>query len=120
MEESEMPKSHILYSRAGDWGELLARGCGAYAAGYLLWLVFQWGGEDYRGLIRGLASLPILLVAGLLAWRASTHTALDPRTRRGWRILALAYLLCWLGDALWFYSTVVLDTRPAASWADVA
>jgi PAS domain S-box-containing protein len=102
-------------SAVWDWGTGLTLACGLYALLYVLWSFFHWGN---RPLIADIGSLPINLAAATLAWRASTHAALHPATRRAWRLLAMAYLLYWLGDTLWFTYEIVLHKHPFPSWAD--
>jgi PAS domain S-box-containing protein len=111
--------SRFAHAWLHDWGTSLTLGCGLYVLLYVLWSFFQWGGAQYKPLIADLGAQPINLAAAVLAWRTATHPLLDHQTRRAWRLLALAYLLYWLGDALWFVYEIILDTHPFPSWADV-
>lgn len=108
----------VLLEWFRGWGGLLTLGLGLYILVYLLWLTFQWGGAERKTLVTDLAFLPVLLAASGFAWRASTHPTLDEKTRRAWQLVALAYLLAWLGDVLWFYYEIVLGIEPFPSWAD--
>lgn len=103
-----------------DRGGRLSIGMLGYAAAYLLWQLTGWGGAEHRSLISDAAFLPVSLLGAGLALRTSRHPALDERTRRAWRILAMASLLYWMGDALWFGYSHLFGTEPFPSWADAA
>lgn len=92
---------------------------GLYATGFWLWQAFQWGGPDRKVLIADLVTLPGALIAALFAWRTATHGGLDPRARRGWRLVGLAFLAYWVADLLWVYYELVLGVEPFPSAADV-
>ena len=75
-----------------------------YAIGYTIWSVTSSVSPARRSYLSDLAFLPVGLIVVVLAFRASRTPALDPRTRRAWGFLTLAFLLFWLGDAIWFCS----------------
>lgn len=102
-----------------DWGTIPALAFGLYAIAFWLWQIFQWGGQAPKAVVGDLAALPGALAAALFAWRAGSHSALDPRARRGWRLIGLAYIVYWAGDALYAYYELLLGVRPFPSWADV-
>ena len=103
-----------------DWGTILLIGSGIYVVVHLLWLSFGLGGDAYRPLIESIALLPIALATIVLFWRASTHPALDQRTRRAWQVLTTALCLSWLGNALFFLFYLMEIEPPFPSWADAA
>jgi diguanylate cyclase (GGDEF)-like protein len=84
-----------------DPGGRATAGLVLLAAGFLAWQAAGWGGPDIRPLVSDLAFVPVSITAALLALRASRHEALDPRTRRAWRIVGASFALYWLGDVLW-------------------
>jgi hypothetical protein len=100
-------------------GTLAVGALGLYAVGFWLWQVFQWGGPARKVLIADLVTLPGALVVALFAWRAGTHGRLDPRARRGWTLIGLAFAAYWAADLLWAYYELVLGVEPFPSWADV-
>lgn len=101
-----------------DWGTISALAFILYAVAFWLWQVFQWGGPARKAVI-DLAALPGAVGAALFAWRASSHSALDPWARRGWRLIGLAYVFYWTGDVLRAQFDQVLTVKPFPSWADV-
>jgi hypothetical protein len=111
-------KRSWLRAWSRDWGGALVLGFGVFVLINLLWFIFQWGGEEYKDAITDLAILPVELAAAGLAWRTSTHAALDRRTRRAWRLIALGSFFFWVGGLFWTYYEVILHTNPFPSWAD--
>lgn len=103
-----------------DWGTILLIGSGIYVVVHMLWLSFGLGGDAYKPLIESTALLPISLATIVLFWRASTHPALDQRTRRAWLVLTIALCFSWLGNALFFLYYLMEIVPPFPSWADAA
>ncbi len=101
-----------------DWGGLLVLARVAHSLAFSLFALFHWGGES-QSFLGDLLFAPVGLISAMLAWRASRHLALDPRTRRAWKLIALGQIAIWLGDILWFYLEGVLDVQPYPSLADV-
>jgi len=91
----------------------------ALAAGFMLWQVFKWGGADHQTWISDVAFLPVSITGAALAWRAGGHQALDPRTGRAWRIIAVAFFFYWIGDTIWTFEEN-LGSAPFPSIADAA
>ena len=71
-------------------------------------------------LVSDIAFLPGSFLVALLAWHASAARDISSGARRGWRWIAVAYGLFWIGDALWLVYEVILVTEPSPSLADVA
>jgi diguanylate cyclase (GGDEF)-like protein/PAS domain S-box-containing protein len=96
---------------------------GALVAGglvVLLWLVSGVGSPAEREMASDLVFLPIGLIASLLCVRTARRRTLDDASRRAWSTIAAAFLLYWLGDALWTYYDVVVGEVPWPSVADIA
>jgi len=91
----------------------------ALAIGFLLWQVFHWGGPGLKTWIGDIAFLPVSITAAILAWRASRHPSLDPRTARAWRIVGLAFFFYWVGDVIFTFGEN-LGNAPYPSAADAA
>lgn len=88
------------HAPTGDWGVHLTVAAGIYALLCLAWFAYQWDSPSGHVVLNSLLFLPIKLATAVLAWRASTHPALSPSTRRSWRVLGVSYLLLWLGNVL--------------------
>jgi diguanylate cyclase (GGDEF)-like protein/PAS domain S-box-containing protein len=89
---------------------------------YLTWLAsLQFGGpgREHTELVGDTLIWLLSAVAAGLAWRAGGSQIRDVRSRRAWRILALAYGSLSLGNLLWLYFRTVLDIQPYPSLADV-
>jgi diguanylate cyclase (GGDEF)-like protein len=89
------------------------------AVSFLLWQVFHWGGPRLETWISDVAFLPVSITAAVLAWRASRHPAIDGRTSRAWRIVAVAFFFYWLGDVI-FTLEENIGNSPYPSPADAA
>jgi PAS domain S-box-containing protein len=103
---------------SGSWGKITIF-FALYVLVYLGWIAFRWGGEENVTLIGDLAYLPVDLIAVIAAWRVFTQKNLDPRIRRMWLLLGLAFFSYFLGDLTWAYLENVLDVQPFPSVADV-
>ncbi len=86
---------------------------------YLLWTLYHWGGDEYVALISGLAAIWFGFVLIYLVWRVSLLATLDRRTRTGWRLFTLGFCADWLGNVIWAYYDIVLNTEPWPSLADI-
>jgi diguanylate cyclase (GGDEF)-like protein len=89
-----------------------------YTATFVGWVIFAGGTDRTSTVISDAAFLPAGLAAGLVAWRAAAHPALDHATRKAWRLMGLAFFAWWFGDAVWFWFEVVRHTSPFPSLAD--
>jgi diguanylate cyclase (GGDEF)-like protein/PAS domain S-box-containing protein len=89
---------------------------------YLAWLAslqFGGSGQEHTEIVGDSLIWLLSAVAAGLAWRAGGSRILDVRSRRAWRILALAYGSLSLGNLLWLYFRAVLDIQPYPSLADI-
>ena len=105
---------------ARDPGSWLTAATGIGVFFFLLWLHFKWDGENYKLLINDLSYLAVGLISTALLWRTSTHPQLEPRARRGWKALALAKFIYWIGNLIWAYNVLIRGEKPFPSWADAA
>jgi diguanylate cyclase (GGDEF)-like protein len=87
-----------------------------YALGYLVIRLVWWGAHGPRDAALTVYYAPIYCVGTALAWQASRCATLDPRTRRAWRLLALAGLCTALSDVSWVYYEVGLGTEDIPFW----
>ena len=98
------PRRPALSTVIGGWlrdpGGKAVAALVALALGFLAWQIFRWGGSAHETLISDVAFLPVSFIGAILAWRAGRHPALEDRTRRAWRIVALSFLFYWIGDLL--------------------
>jgi diguanylate cyclase (GGDEF)-like protein len=111
--------SGVVRTWLRDPGGKATAGLVALAVGFIFWQIFKWGGPDRQTLISDVAFLPVSLAGAVLAWRAAGIEDIDRQTRRAWRIIALAFLLYWIGDVLWTLEEN-LGSAPYPSVADVA
>jgi GAF domain-containing protein/HAMP domain-containing protein len=102
----------------GVWGRL-GIAAGLYLIPYLAWYYFKWGGEANVTLISDLASLPLDLLAPLVAWRVATQRRLDAHVRRTWLLLGLALFSFLIADLFWLYFENFLEVPPFPSIADI-
>ena len=101
-----------------DWGEAVAIGAAVYAAVYALWTYVQWDFWGHNVVVNDLADYPVLVAAAVLMLRAS-RTVKAPRIRRGWRMLAIAYVALIVANAIYDYIDLVLDQPTFPSVGDL-
>ncbi len=89
-----------------------------YAAAFIAWVIVAGGTDHTSTFIGDIVFLPAGLAAALMAWRASRHPALDPRTRRAWQLMGLAFFSWFCGDAIWFWFEAIRRVEPFPSLAD--
>ena len=102
----------------GTWGAIAVSST-LYILIYLGWIAFHWGGEENITLIGDLANLPLDILAVIAAWRVFTQKDLDPRIRRMWLLLGMAFLSYFIADLIWTYLENVLEVQPFPSVADL-
>jgi len=90
-----------------------------FALVYVLWLNFKWGEEETIYLIDSLFTLPLPLLVTVAAWLAFKRQNLEPRVRRLWLLIALAFLAYFIGEAIWIILEIGLGLEPFPSIADV-
>ncbi len=91
----------------------------ALGAVFIAWQFAGWGGPDHRTLISDVAFLPVSITGAWITWRTARNPALDARTRRAWKIIAVSFLCYWLGDTIWTLEEN-LGSAPFPSVADAA
>jgi PAS domain S-box-containing protein len=104
----------------GDWGGKLTFIFGALALTQLFCFRYAWLAGGYLDIVTDIIPVLIYFGAFLMALRVSRHRALPVRTRRAWRLLALAHLFYMAGSVLWAYFELFTHTKPFPSWADAA
>jgi diguanylate cyclase (GGDEF)-like protein len=106
------------------WGALVDRDgwvvlvAAMYTAAFVAWVIVAGGNDRTSTVISDYAFLPAGLAAGLVAWRAAAHPALDRATRKAWRLIGLSFFAWWFGDVVWFWFEVVRHSSPFPSLAD--
>jgi putative methionine-R-sulfoxide reductase with GAF domain len=89
-----------------------------YGLLFAVWTFLHWGGEQNVVLISDLATLPIDLLAAIVAWRVFVDAKFDPRIRKAWLILGLAMFSYFIGDVIWSYLENVLHVEPFPAISD--
>jgi diguanylate cyclase (GGDEF)-like protein len=89
-----------------------------YTIAFSVWVLVAGGPDRTSTFIGDAAFLPAGITAAFIAWRAAAHPALDPRTRRAWRLIGLAFFSWWCGDAVWFWFEAIRHVQPFPSLAD--
>lgn len=92
---------------------------GAMVFLHILYVVFDWGGDEYKALISNLVTIAIYLVTWIFPWRTSRNQALTVRARRAWRFISLSTLAYLAGAMLWVYFESYLGVQPFPSLADI-
>jgi diguanylate cyclase (GGDEF)-like protein len=101
-----------------QWGTLLLAAAGVYFVAFVVWQFFGRSDPDVVTVVADTASLPMSMVAAVLAGRVACTRSIDRRTRRAWAFIAGAFVLNLLGDAIWFLYEVVWGKSPFPSPAD--
>ncbi len=90
----------------------------AYFAFYLLWQVFDWGGDGAQSFIGNVAYWPVHAAGCWLSWRAARGSS-SRRVRRAWLLFGAALAASFAGGIAQFMYEVVFDASPYPSLADV-
>lgn len=85
----------------------------------LSWTYFHWGGTQNVILIADLLSFTPSLLAIVVSWRVAAQKSLNASLRRAWLLFGMSFLTFLLGNVIWTYLEVVLQTEPFPSLADV-
>ncbi|HEY9514672.1 MAG TPA: EAL domain-containing protein [Gemmatimonadaceae bacterium] len=91
----------------------------AYSAAYLVWRASGMQGSFYGGLVARLVFLPLNCTTAILAWRASSRTGDDWRTRKALRFVAAAFLCVLAGNIVSFYIGIFDGGDPGTSWINI-
>jgi len=119
------PRRFRLAGGIRDWlrdpGGLATGALMILAPTFILWQIFKWGGSSHQTWVSDISFLPVSIIGAVLAWRAGRHPSLDPRTRRAWRIVAVAFFFYWIGDVIFtFEENLGSGPAPFPSLADAA
>ena len=101
---------------APRWPSYLAVGLGVWGILYCVFSLTNRLAPGARSFWSDVAFVPVGLAVTLLAIAASKAPGLDPRSHRAWRYLAVAFLLFWTGDTLWFGSQWLWGDKSATSF----
>ncbi len=88
-----------------------------YAAAFIVWVLVAGGPDHTSTFISDAVFLPVGIAAAAMAWRAA-RGGVDPRTRRGWFLIGLAFFSWWAGDVVWFWFEAIRRVQPFPSAAD--
>src|SRR5687767_11571627 len=102
-----------------DWTGKLTLFYGALVLFHALYVLFQWGGENYIAPVSNIIAVAIYTGPSLFAWLVSRRAELPPRRRLAWRFIALANISFMLGEAVWLILETGYGLQPFPSAADV-
>ena len=108
----------IRRPRPAGWTGWVAAAAVVHLLVFTAWVAAAPGTPRVRTIVSDLAFLPVGLVGAWVAGLVARRPDLDTGTRRAWSRIGLAFLLWWVGDALWFFWEVVRQEPPFPSWAD--
>ena len=97
-----------------ECGGALVLASGLYLVAYLLWLALR-PDESHTTGVNAFSYLLFRLATVFAAWRVSTHAALGGRGRRGWKLIALAFLCLLIDDASRLSNEITGGTNPLTS-----
>lgn len=86
---------------------------------HILYVIFHWGGDEYKALISNVVSIVIYFATALYPWRTSRNTALSKRARLAWKFIGFGNMSYFAGAVLWTYFENYLGQQPFPSWADL-
>src|SRR6185369_1949121 len=86
---------------------------------YLAFLAVRPFGSHTMTVVSDVVVLPLSYGASVAAWMASRTPSFDELVRRGWQLVALAYLAYGLGDTIWASLEIAFDVPPYPSPADL-
>ncbi len=101
------------WDRMQEWGGMLTLVSGVYLVAYLLWLALHQ--DEPLPVVNAISYLLFRLLTVSAAWRVSAHAALDKRGRRGWKLIALAFLSLLIDDASRLSNEITGGANPLTS-----
>jgi diguanylate cyclase (GGDEF)-like protein len=93
-------------------------GSGLLLAAFFVFYLGGWGSETLRTAVTDGVYVPILVVAATLGVRVVRRRELDPKVRRAWRFIAIAYVCQLVAQTSWFIEDVVLHSTRYPAVAD--
>ena len=88
----------------------------AYVVAHALWLVLTPRDTASRELIGNLFFAPVGAAMAVMAWASARDRRLDVPTRRGWSLLALAFLLLGISTNVWSIDDLVFGATRKLQW----
>jgi len=88
-------------------------------AAYIVWILTGQYDPSVEELVSSIELVWLSFAAFTLGMYLASSKVYDPRLRRGWFFLALAFLSNGIGEGLWGLFTVVLHIEPFPSAADI-
>jgi diguanylate cyclase (GGDEF)-like protein len=92
--------------------------CGVLLAVFLVYYVGGWGSDRLHVLVTDAVYLPLTMLCVLLAVRVIRLAGLDPRSRRAWRFITVAFVCRWIAHVSWFVEDGLLQTTRYPTIAD--
>jgi PAS domain S-box-containing protein len=110
----------IAFGRSwlGNWGGRLTIAHGLVMIWFVTWLLLGTASADHKRLVTDIIQPLFSLGCVIFAFRASRQKSLDPKTRRAWRILTVAFLVYFTANIIWFYYEIIIGGDLGLTWAD--
>src|SRR6476659_10322042 len=108
-----------LKSWQRDWGGALTTALAFVFLSYVAWMVFGQPSDKYKTLVTDLVQPIVSLGMTILAFRASRQYSLSSQNRRAWTLIAIAFLMYFMGNVMWGYYELVLGNDLSVTLADV-
>ncbi len=113
----QISKKLYFWERVSVGGLVVFFGLAGIA--FILVQVFKWGEEKQVSLLSDSIQALISLASVFLAWRVTTHPAIEGQMRKAWQRVFFAYSAYSIGHCLWFVYVAILEVEPFPSWVDV-
>jgi PAS domain S-box-containing protein len=108
-----------LRSWHSDWGGALTTALGLLFVSYVVWKFFFNPTEAHKVLITDITQPIVSLCMTILAFRASLQKSLDLKKRRAWTIIAIAFLMYFIGNMMWGYYELIVGAELSVTFADI-
>jgi PAS domain S-box-containing protein len=86
-----------------DWGGVLSTALGVLFVGYVVWNFCFNPTDEHKTLVTDIAQPIVSLGMTILAFRASRQKLLNGKKRRAWMLIAIAFLMYFIGNIMWAY-----------------
>ncbi|GAB2600758.1 hypothetical protein Aab01nite_64740 [Paractinoplanes abujensis] len=108
----------LTWVRTGRASAVCVLVCAVLLAVQQVWYFGGWGSPETRTLVTDATYVPLALAFTVLAVRVAVSKRQEPRTRRAWRVIAVAFVCQLAAHGSWFVQSHFLETTAYPSAAD--